>query len=159
VKPEDATLYDILIPTGVTLLVLALVLGFEALAAVSRGKRMQPVVRRRESTGEFLPAGSLSRVLEESESLANSAGNPFADPAIHLRGAVRILPSVFADAVSQIMDGLESRRVVILDLGPVDEALALRLVDFCCGVTLVGKGWFYRVSSTTVVLTPNTGQK
>jgi FtsZ-interacting cell division protein YlmF len=53
------------------------------------------------------------------------------------------------------MQNFREGRVVSIDLGKLDGREAVRLVDFCSGITAMDAGWIFRVTDKVIVLTPH----
>lgn len=98
--------------------------------------------------------GKVSLSIADAEALIPSEATTSADPIVHLQQAVRISPDQYRDAVRDIGEHYGTGRVVIVDLAVVDENTAVRLVDFCSGLTLGSNGTFFQVSTTVLLLTP-----
>ncbi|MEV7968722.1 cell division protein SepF [Sphaerisporangium sp. NPDC088356] len=64
------------------------------------------------------------------------------------------MPTDYQVATREIAQGFREQRVISIDLGEMDRRQAVRLVDFCSGMTAVCSGWIFRLTDNVIVLAP-----
>ncbi len=75
------------------------------------------------------------------------------DPTLTLQAVVRFAPSDYS-VVKEIVHHFRRREVISIDLANMERGQAVRLVDFCSGMTAMCSGWVLRVADRVIVLTP-----
>lgn len=102
------------------------------------------------------PGASADLELALDHAMALNAFNLRAenDPAVRLRSALRFAPTDYQAATREIVQVFRERRVISIDLGRMDHRQAVRLVDFCSGMTAMCSGWIFRLTDNVIVLAP-----
>lgn len=100
------------------------------------------------------PSKELDIALEQATSLNAFHLHAKNDPAVRLQSALRFTPTDYKVATREIAQGFRSQRVISIDLGRMDHRQAVRLVDFCSGMTAMCSGWIFRLTDHVIVLAP-----
>jgi FtsZ-interacting cell division protein YlmF len=76
---------------------------------------------------------------------------------VRLQESQRCAPLDYEPAVREISRWHREGRVVSVDLGKVEIRCAIRIVEFCSGLSAAKSGWIFRLSDDVIVLTPGAG--
>lgn len=140
---------------GPSLILLGAVLAF---AFVAQKTRRDPPAGGRASIGNYsvFPDGSaaLDSALDHAMSLNAFNLRAKNDPAVRLQAALRFVPTDYQVATREIVQSFRERRVISVDLGKMEYRQAVRLVDFCSGMTAMCSGWIFRLTDNVIVLAP-----
>ncbi|WP_123686192.1 cell division protein SepF [Amycolatopsis thermoflava] len=113
---------------------------------------ISPIVRRPRDKDEFSP--TVSQAAAEAEESASAVAVQPPDPVVHLQQAIRVAPVVFAEDSRQITQYYRAGRVVLVDLSASAPGVAVRIVDFCSGLTIGSAGVLFPIAGTVLLLTP-----
>jgi len=140
---------------GPSLVLLGAVLAF-ALMVQKTGRERPTEGRTNAVIYSVPPEPSLELDLALDHATALNAFNLRAqnDPAVRLQSALRFAPTDYQVATREIVQGFRERRVISIDLGQMDRRQAVRLVDFCSGMTAMCSGWIFRLTDNVIVLAP-----
>jgi hypothetical protein len=143
------------------LVALVLLLLVAALIFMLR-RTLRMLNRPVESLGARLPLSyglshksMLNDALDDAVALNAFSVHARSDPSVRLHEAVRFEPKTFDSAVRDVLQVLRAGRVVSVDVALMEESQAVRLVDFCSGMTAMSSGWMFRVTNNVVILTPS----
>ena len=73
---------------------------------------------------------------------------------IRLSESIRYSPDDYEAAIREISDAYRRNRVIAVDVRKMDQRSAIRLMDFCSGLSAGSMGWIFRLSDNVLVLTP-----
>jgi SepF-like predicted cell division protein (DUF552 family) len=135
---------------------LALLIATRFIRGNPRRQGERPVLRSNVPWVGGDGATSLTAALEDSQWLASTSGAQPPSAAVHLQQAVHIGPSSYREAAREISESLTAGRVVVLDLAGTTPETAARLIDYCSGFTRATRSLVQQLSSTVLVLTPQT---
>ncbi|MBE3001265.1 cell division protein SepF [Nocardiopsis sp. HNM0947] len=76
------------------------------------------------------------------------------EPDIRLGKVLRYSPRGYQSAVGEISMRFREAKVVSIDVGKMTPCDAARLIDFCSGMAVASRGWFYRVTDQVVMISP-----
>ncbi|WP_390622650.1 cell division protein SepF [Amycolatopsis viridis] len=111
-----------------------------------------PSSSRSRDGGEL--SATVSQAAAEAEESASAVAVQPPDSVVHLQQAIRVAPVVFAEDSRQITQYYRAGRVVLVDLSASAPGVAVRIVDFCSGLTIGSAGVLFPVAGTVLLLTP-----
>ncbi|WP_155255730.1 cell division protein SepF [Salinispora fenicalii] len=152
---DEMTLLAYVMICSVFLLALLVAAILMVIARIFIGTRATQIPIKGSSFRPRLRHSDLEQALDQASAFNAYTPGRSSDSYAQWGDIFRYTPEDYEQAIQELPSLCKQSRVLSLDLSHMDRQQAIRLVDFCSGVSHAANGWILRVADRVILLVPD----